>query len=73
MEDEGRCNVAFTRAKEVFWIIGGEMSYLRSSRAEYDTPSLLGSYKWEMEGIKKNNRHKFKLEWFKEGRKRTAT
>ena len=25
MSDPGRCNVAVTRAKEVFWIIGGDM------------------------------------------------
>lgn len=27
MDDPGRANVAVTRAKEVFWIVGGAMQY----------------------------------------------
>jgi superfamily I DNA and/or RNA helicase len=26
-KDPGRCNVAMTRAKEVFWMLGGPLSY----------------------------------------------
>lgn len=46
MTDPGRTNVAITRAKEVFWMIGGSMEYkFRRSYEDPNCPNLITKYK----------------------------
>ena len=33
MKDRGRCNVAMTRAQQVFWVLGGPLKLRRSDNA----------------------------------------
>lgn len=46
MDDRGRSNVAMTRAREVFWIIGGPLTAIRTSS---NVPSPFPKLKREME------------------------
>ncbi|KAK3626304.1 hypothetical protein LTR56_019881 [Elasticomyces elasticus] len=48
MKDEGRCNVAMTRATEVFWMIGGSMS-IKFPRNKDLAPSPLPRYRNELD------------------------
>lgn len=54
MEDKGRANVAITRAREVFWIIGGSMAALPGRRSRKTT--LMVEYKEE---LNRKRSHKF--------------
>lgn len=50
VEDVGRCNVAITRAKEVFWMIGGSMDNKHRSTPFARPPlALLTKYKRELQ------------------------
>lgn len=56
LSDRGRANVAFTRAKECFWIIGGSMGLRFPHNPE--KPNLMLRYKQDMD--KKNITHRFR-------------
>ena len=45
MEDAGRANVAITRAKEVFWIVGGAMGFKARRKRDHYKGNLLTQYK----------------------------
>ena len=55
MDDPGRCNVAVTRAKEVFWMIGGSMDY-RFSDSYYQPRNHMTQYKKEMDDEGRSHR-----------------
>ncbi|KAK1810468.1 hypothetical protein LTR12_015158 [Friedmanniomyces endolithicus] len=47
VNDDARCNVAITRAKEVFWVIGGAMNAKRVENSQRK-PATLAKYKHEL-------------------------
>ncbi|KAK0260293.1 hypothetical protein LTS09_005109 [Friedmanniomyces endolithicus] len=47
VNDDARCNVAITRAKEVFWVIGGAMNSRRVENS-HRKPATLAKYKHEL-------------------------
>jgi len=47
VNDDARCNVAITRAKEVFWVIGGAMNAKRVENI-HRKPATLAKYKHEL-------------------------
>ncbi|KAK0857208.1 hypothetical protein LTS02_010264 [Friedmanniomyces endolithicus] len=47
VNDDARCNVAITRAKEVFWVIGGAMNAKRAENSNRK-PATLAKYKHEL-------------------------
>ncbi|TKA51732.1 hypothetical protein B0A55_13356, partial [Friedmanniomyces simplex] len=55
VNDDGRCNVAVTRAKEVFWVIGGSMEVKQVSNSHLK-PAALVKYKRELAGMGKCHR-----------------
>ncbi|KAK4548272.1 hypothetical protein LTR36_010142 [Oleoguttula mirabilis] len=55
MEDPGRCNVAVTRAKEVFWMIGGDMQY-RFRDSGLKVANHMTRYKWEVDADGRSHR-----------------
>ncbi|KAK4888950.1 hypothetical protein LTR27_012230 [Elasticomyces elasticus] len=52
VNDDGRCNVAITRAKEVFWMIGGKMD-LKDNRNNLAKTATVVKYKSELARMNK--------------------
>lgn len=55
VDDPGRCNVAFTRAKEIFWILGGVMENKHRRNGKRAT-TYLARYKRELDAKKKSHK-----------------